>query len=530
MNAFERFGLEPELLQAISEMGFEEPTPIQEKAIPVALAGRDMIGQAQTGTGKTAAFGIPMLSRISPQEDRIVALVLAPTRELAIQVAEELGKLGRPKGIRTLAIYGGQSIELQIRSLRRRPQIIIGTPGRLLDHINRKTIRLDDVRMVVLDEADEMLDMGFMDDIQAILSLVPPQRQTLLFSATMPPNIQKLAEQFLRDPEHISVVPKQVSAPSVRQFYLEVQERMKFEALCRLLDMEPPELAIIFGRTKRRVAELTEALIKRGYAADGLHGDLSQHQRDTVMRKFREGSIDLLVATDVAARGLDISGVSHVINFDVPQDPENYVHRIGRTGRAGSEGTSWTFVTPREMDHLRFIEKVTRHRIARKPLPTLAEAIEGKQRVIAERLLETLRNGGEEVGPYKWLAMQLIEQHDSVQLLAAALKMLAGERKDVPIELTPEDPVRSRKRKTAGRSDAGSGRRHGQGARSGGSGSGFSGSGGRHRQGVRRRDEGDRDRRDRARGGDDRNDGYRGRGGRKSAGKAYRESEDFVKI
>ena len=283
MNAFERFGLEPELLQAISEMGFEEPTPIQERAIPVALAGRDMIGQAQTGTGKTAAFGIPLLSRISPQEDRIVALVMAPTRELAIQVAEELGKLGRSKGIRTLAIYGGQSIELQIRSLRRRPQIIIGTPGRLLDHINRRTIRLDDVRMVVLDEADEMLDMGFMDDIQTILGLVPSERQTLLFSATMPPNIQKLAQQFLKNPEHISVVPKQVSAPSVHQYYLEVQERMKFEALCRLLDMEPPELAIIFGRTKRRVAELTEALIKRGYAADGLHGDLSQHQRDTVM-------------------------------------------------------------------------------------------------------------------------------------------------------------------------------------------------------------------------------------------------------
>ena len=530
LNAFERFGLEPELLQAISEMGFEEPTPIQEKAIPVALAGRDMIGQAQTGTGKTAAFGIPLVSRISPQEDRIVALVMAPTRELAIQVAEELGKLGRPKGIRTLAIYGGQSIELQIRSLRRRPQIIIGTPGRLLDHINRKTIRLDDVRMVVLDEADEMLDMGFMDDIQTILGLVPPERQTLLFSATMPPNIQKLAQQFLQNPEHISVVPKQVSAPSVRQFYLEVQERMKFEALCRLLDMEPPELAIIFGRTKRRVAELTEALIKRGYAADGLHGDLSQNQRDTVMRKFREGSIDLLVATDVAARGLDISGVSHVINFDVPQDPESYVHRIGRTGRAGSEGTSWTFVTPREMDHLRFIEKVTRHRIARKPLPSLAEAIEGKQRLIAERLLETLRSGGEEVGPYKWLAMQLIEQHDSVQLLAAALKMLAGERKDVPVELTPEDPVRTRKRKNDGRSETGGGRRHGQGTRSGGAGTGFSGSGGRHRQGDRRRDGGDRDRRDRARNEDDRSDGRRGRGGRRAVNKVYRESEDFVKI
>src|SRR5690606_14839141 len=244
-----------------------------------------------------------------------------------------------------------------IRALRKHPHIVVGTPGRLLDHINRKTIRLDDVSFVVLDEADEMLDMGFLEDIQTILGHLPAERQTMLFSATMPPNIQKLAEQFLRDPAHVSVVPKQVTVPQIDQAYFEVHERQKFETLSRLLDMESPELAIVFGRTKRRVDELTEALQKRGYSADGLHGDLSQSQRDAVMRKFREGSIDVLVATDVAARGLDVTGVTHVINFDLPQDPESYVHRIGRTGRAGREGIAWTFVTPREIDHLRFIER-----------------------------------------------------------------------------------------------------------------------------------------------------------------------------
>ncbi|MBW5445084.1 DEAD/DEAH box helicase [Cohnella sp. CFH 77786] len=495
MSTFNEFGLDPDVIQAVSEMGFEEATPIQAKAIPVALQGRDMIGQAQTGTGKTAAFGIPLINKISASEDRIVALVMAPTRELAIQVAEEIEKLGRFKGLRSLAIYGGQDIGRQIRSLRRRPQIIIGTPGRLLDHINRKTIRLDDVRTVVLDEADEMLDMGFMDDIQSILKLVPEERQTLLFSATMPTNIQKLAQQFLRDPEHISVIPKQVSAPLIQQFYIEVQERMKFDALCRLLDMEPPELAIVFGRTKRRVAELSEALAKRGYASDGLHGDLSQNQRDAVMRKFRDGSIDVLVATDVAARGLDVSGVTHVINFDLPQDPESYVHRIGRTGRAGKEGTSWTFVTPRETDHLHFIEKITRHRIAKKPLPTLSEAMEGKQRVVAERIMDTLK-GEEEVNPYKWVAMQLLEQYDSVQLLAAAMKLLTGDKKDVEIELTPEDPIRGKKRKFDGRGGyggQGGNRRYGQGGPGGqgrggygggygGGRGGYGGSGGQQRK------------------------------------------------
>ncbi|MBG9793348.1 DEAD/DEAH box helicase [Paenibacillus dendritiformis] len=445
MKTFVEFGLEPKLLQAITELGFEEATPIQEKAIPVAMTGRDLIGQAQTGTGKTAAFGIPLISKIDPSEERVVALVMTPTRELAIQVAEEIGKLTRFKGVRSLPIYGGQDIGRQIRALKKHPQIIIGTPGRLLDHINRKTIRLDDVQTVVLDEADEMLDMGFMEDITSILSLVPEERQTMLFSATMPPNIQKLANQFLRDPEHVSVMPKQVSAPLIEQAYIEVPERAKFDALSRLLDMESPELAIVFGRTKRRVDELSEALQKRGYSADGLHGDLSQNQRDNVMRKFRDGSIDVLVATDVAARGLDVSGVTHVINFDLPQDPESYVHRIGRTGRAGKEGSAWSFVTPREIDHLNFIERVTRHRIPRKPMPTLADAIEGKQRIVAERLMEVLKDT--DLNEYKGIAIQLLEQYDSVHLLSAAFKLLTGEKKDVQISLTPEEPIRVKRRK-----------------------------------------------------------------------------------
>ncbi|BFH69938.1 MAG: DEAD/DEAH box helicase [Paenibacillus dendritiformis] len=445
MKTFVEFGLEPKLLQAITELGFEEATPIQEKAIPVAMTGRDLIGQAQTGTGKTAAFGIPLISKIDPSEERVVALVMTPTRELAIQVAEEIGKLTRFKGVRSLPIYGGQDIGRQIRALKKHPQIIIGTPGRLLDHINRKTIRLADVQTVVLDEADEMLDMGFMEDITSILSLVPEERQTMLFSATMPPNIQKLANQFLRDPEHVSVMPKQVSAPLIEQAYIEVPERAKFDALSRLLDMESPELAIVFGRTKRRVDELSEALQKRGYSADGLHGDLSQNQRDNVMRKFRDGSIDVLVATDVAARGLDVSGVTHVINFDLPQDPESYVHRIGRTGRAGKEGSAWSFVTPREIDHLNFIERVTRHRIPRKPMPTLADAIEGKQRIVAERLMEVLKDT--DLNEYKGIAIQLLEQYDSVHLLSAAFKLLTGEKKDVQISLTPEEPIRVKRRK-----------------------------------------------------------------------------------
>jgi ATP-dependent RNA helicase DeaD len=458
LKNFNEFGFEPKVLRAITEMGFEESTPIQEKAMPIAMENRDLIGQAQTGTGKTAAFGLPLVHKIDVKEEKIVALIMCPTRELAIQVAEEIEKLGRFKGIRSLPIYGGQDIVKQIRALKKKPQIIIGTPGRLLDHINRKTIRLDDVQTVILDEADEMLDMGFMEDIQSILKLVPSERQTMLFSATMPANIQRLAQQFLRNPEHISVIPKQMSAPLIEQSYIELQERQKFDTLCRLIDMEAPELAIIFGRTKRRVDELAEGLQKRGYTAEGLHGDLSQNQRDNVMRKFRDGSIDVLVATDVAARGLDVSGVTHVINFDLPQDPESYVHRIGRTGRAGKEGAAYTFVTPREIDHLNFIEKLTRQKITKKPMPSIAEAIEGKQKMTAERILDLLdKNDHNE---FKGLAISLLEQHDSVHLLAAALKLLTGDKKEVNIELTPEEPLRAKKRRqdvrSSGRKPAGS--------------------------------------------------------------------------
>lgn len=464
MNTFAEFGFEPKVLQAVTELGFEEATPIQAKSIPVAMQGRDLIGQAQTGTGKTAAFGLPLINKIAKEEERIVALIMAPTRELAIQVAEEIGKLSRFKGIRSLPIYGGQDIVRQIRALKKKPQIIIGTPGRLLDHINRKTIKLEDVQTVVLDEADEMLDMGFMEDIQSILKQVPEERQTMLFSATMPANIRKLADQFLKNPEHVSVIPKQVSAPLIDQAYIEVHERQKFDALTRLLDMESPDLAIVFGRTKRRVDELAEALQKRGYSADGLHGDLSQNQRDNVMRKFRDGSIDVLVATDVAARGLDVSGVTVVVNFDLPQDPESYVHRIGRTGRAGKEGSAWSFVTPREIDHLHFIERITRHKITRKPLPSIAEAIEGKQRITAERILELVEVG--DLGEYKGMAIQLLEQYDSVNLLAAAFKLITGDKNDkANIELTPEEPIRVKRRnpdiRSSGRKPSGYGNNRG---------------------------------------------------------------------
>lgn len=534
LKTFNEFGLEPKVLRAITEMGFEEATPIQEKTIPLALEGKDLIGQAQTGTGKTAAFGVPLIHKIDVAEDRIVALIMCPTRELAIQVAEEISKLGRFKGIRSLPIYGGQDIVKQIRALKKRPQIIIGTPGRLLDHINRKTIKLDDVQTVILDEADEMLDMGFMEDIQSILKMVPEDRHTMLFSATMPTNIQKLAQQFLNNPEHVSVIPKQVSAPLIQQSYIEVQEKLKFDALCRLIDMEAPELAIVFGRTKRRVDELAEALQKRGYSGEGLHGDLSQNQRDNVMRKFRDGSIDVLVATDVAARGLDVSGVTHVINFDLPQDPESYVHRIGRTGRAGKEGTSYTFVTPREIDHLHFIERVTRHRITKRQLPTIAEAMEGKQRILAQQLLEIVENGDSH--EFKAVSIQLLEQYDSVALLAAAMKLLAGERSEVPVELTPEEPIRVKRRpsndiRSAGRRPGTGGGYYGGGSRSGGRPGGHSGhrsQSGRGKDGYENRSYRDRDgNRGGSREGGREGGGYKGNRSDRPAGSGSRQ-EDFA--
>ncbi len=443
MTIFSELGVSKPVIQSLTNMGFEEATPIQEKTIPVALDGRDLIGQAHTGTGKTAAFGIPMIERFTNESEYIQGLVITPTRELAVQVAEELNRIGQVKGIRTLPVYGGQDINRQIRALKKRPQIIVGTPGRLMDHMERKTIRLLGIKTVVLDEADEMLNMGFIEDIESILQRIPEERQSLLFSATMPKPIQVLAQRFLKNPVFISIKAKEVTVPSIEQSYIEVQEKQKFDVLCRLLDNQSPDLAIVFGRTKRRVDELYEALNKRGYSSEGIHGDLTQSKRDSVMRQFKEGTIEVLVATDVAARGLDISGVTHVYNFDIPQDPESYVHRIGRTGRAGKKGEAITFVTPREMNHLRVIENLTKHKITRRPVPTIKETIEGQQRLTMEKLLRVVEEG--DFQQYRGLAEDLLVETDSVTLLAAALKMLTKEPNRTPIELTEERPLRSKK-------------------------------------------------------------------------------------
>lgn len=457
MRKFDEVGLSDHVIRATGNMGFEEMTPIQELAIPLALSGRDIIGQAQTGTGKTAAFGIPMAERISVDTDYVSGLVIAPTRELAIQVAEELNRICQFKGIRALPVYGGQDIERQIRALKTRPQIIVATPGRLMDHMRRRTIRLHQVETVVLDEADEMLSMGFIDDIASILGEVPKDRQTMLFSATISRPVQDLARRFMLNPEFISVKTKEVTVPNTEQYYLEVNEKDKFEVLCRLLDMQSPELAIIFGRTKRRVDELFEALNKRGYSAEGIHGDLTQSKRDSVMHRFKAGGTELLVATDVAARGLDISGVTHVYNFDIPQDPEGYVHRVGRTGRAGNPGIAITFVTPREFNHLRLIEHVTKRRMVRQAVPTIGDAREEQKRIVVEKLVQTVKEV--DIARYKEAAQGLLEINDSVSLLSAAIKLLFKEPDTTPVHLTDDTVHRSKRPSTR------------QGPRSGGPGS-----------------------------------------------------------
>lgn len=443
MKTFYELELSHPVIRAISSMGFEETTPIQEQTIPLIMEGRDVIGQAQTGTGKTAAFGIPLIESVDVDAQFIQGLIVTPTRELAVQVAEELNKIGQFKGVRALPIYGGQDINRQIRALKNKPHLIVGTPGRLIDHLNRKTIRLEQVVITILDEADEMLNMGFIEDVQTILKEIPSQRQTLLFSATMPQPIRDLAKQFMRDPELINIKKKEVTVANTEQHYVEVKENQKFDVLCRLLDIQAPELAIVFGRTKKRVDELSEALVKRGYSAEGLHGDLTQSKRDTVLRRFKEGTIEILVATDVAARGLDISGVTHVFNFDIPQDTESYVHRVGRTGRAGKAGSAITFVTPREISQLKLIEQLIKRRINRKPVPTLTEAIEGQQKLAIEKLLQTMEKGDNL--QYAGLAQELLDEIDSVALVSAALKLLTKEPDMSPVRLSEETPVRNKK-------------------------------------------------------------------------------------
>jgi len=436
---FQDLGISPATMKALKRMGFEEATPIQAETIPLSLQNKDLIGQAQTGTGKTAAFGVPLVDKIDVAKEVIQGIIIAPTRELAIQVSEELYKIGYGKRTRVLSIFGGQDINRQIRALKKNPHIIVGTPGRILDHINRKTLRLDSVKTVILDEADEMLNMGFIDDIESILSKIPTERQTLLFSATMPAPIRKMAERFMKDPEVVKVKAKEMTVPLIEQYYIETQEKTKFDILTRLLDIQSPELAIIFGRTKRRVDELSEALNLRGYTAEGIHGDLSQAKRMSVLRKFKEGTIDVLVATDVAARGLDISGVTHVYNFDIPQDPESYVHRIGRTGRAGKEGVAITFITYRERSYLQVVEKTTKRKMEKMIPPTVDQAIEGQQKAVIEKISQMIDENN--LDSYRNVADELLEQKDASTIVAAVLKMLTKEPDTTPVKLTEEKPL-----------------------------------------------------------------------------------------
>ncbi len=418
----DRFGdlvLEKRLVAALKEMGFEEPSPIQQQAIPLLMEGRDIIGQAQTGTGKTAAFGIPIIQGIEERR-HIQALVLSPTRELAIQVAEEVGKIGCTKRIKVVPVYGGQPIDRQIRALKSGVQIVIGTPGRLLDHIRRGTIKLAHVRYLVLDEADEMLDMGFIDDMEEIMANVPPTRQTMLFSATMPRPILSLTKKYMRAPQLVAVSKEEITVPLIDQYYFETRD--KIEGITRLLDAGIEGKSIIFCRTKRGVDDLTTALASRGYIADGLHGDLSQTQRDRVMKKFREGRLDILVATDVAARGLDVENVQYVINYDIPQDPESYVHRIGRTGRAGNSGVALTFILPREFRQLKLIERIVKTRIRRRELPTTSDVLEHQREQIISKMQALLEMAN--YSDYMPIVNSLAKEYELEEIAAAALKLM----------------------------------------------------------------------------------------------------------
>ncbi|WP_247940153.1 DEAD/DEAH box helicase [Streptococcus gordonii] len=383
---FNELHLSTELLAEIEKAGFVEASPIQEQTIPLAMAGKDVIGQAQTGTGKTAAFGFPTLEKIDTDNPAVQALVIAPTRELAVQSQEELFRFGRSKGVKVRSVYGGSSIEKQIKALKSGAHIVVGTPGRLLDLIKRKALKLNQIETLILDEADEMLNMGFLEDIESIISRVPEERQTLLFSATMPDAIKRIGVKFMKEPEHVKIAAKELTTELVDQYYIRVKENEKFDTMTRLMDVEQPELSIVFGRTKRRVDELTRGLKIRGFRAEGIHGDLDQGKRLRVLRDFKNGNLDVLVATDVAARGLDISGVTHVYNYDIPQDPESYVHRIGRTGRAGKSGQSITFVAPNEMGYLQIIENLTKKRMKGLKPATAEEAFQAKKKVALKKI------------------------------------------------------------------------------------------------------------------------------------------------
>lgn len=450
---FKDLGLDDQLMQAVERSGFEEATPIQAKTIPLVLSGLDVIGQAQTGTGKTAAFGLPLLQKIDYSERRIQTLIVSPTRELAIQTQEEIYKLGKEKLAKVQVVYGGANISRQIKQLKNYPpHILVGTPGRLLDHLKRHTVDLSHVETLVLDEADEMLDMGFLDDIDQIVAHLPQKHQTLLFSATMPSAILKIGKRLMHDPQIVKIKAKQLTTDLVDQYFVKVRDNEKFDVMTRILDVQAPDLTIVFGRTKRRVDELARGLEARGYNAAGIHGDLSQQQRSEVLKKFKNGDLDILVATDVAARGLDISGVSHVYNYDIPQDPESYVHRIGRTGRAGKHGVSVTFVTPNEMEYLRVIESLTRKRMLPLRPPTEKEAFAGQMNTALEEIRQLIDET--DTDKYLTAANELTSEYSILDIAAALLNTMSKEDAvSKPVKITPERPLPRRKRKNQNRNN-----------------------------------------------------------------------------
>ena len=435
---FEELNVDEKILKAIGDMGFEEASPIQAKAIPVVLEGKDIVGQAQTGTGKTAAYGIPMLQSIDPKLKCVQAVVLCPTRELAVQVAEEIRKLAKyMSDIKVLPVYGGQEIVRQIKSLKTGVQIVVGTPGRVMDHMRRKTVKFDKVKMVILDEADEMLDMGFREDMETILTQMPEERQTVMFSATMPKAIMDIARTFQNDAEVIKVVRKELTVENIEQYYFEVRSKNKDEILSRLIDIYNPKLSVVFCNTKKQVDDLISELKGRGYFADGIHGDMKQAQRDRVMNDFRKGKTEILIATDVAARGIDVDDVDIVFNYDLPQDEEYYVHRIGRTGRAGRAGLAFSFVTGKEIYKLKDIERYCKTKIMARQIPSLDDVKNTRIDNLFEQVRKTLEAGG--LADMRAIVEEKINDEDytSIDLAAALLKMVLGDDHDREDDVLP---------------------------------------------------------------------------------------------
>ena len=459
---FADLGLDPRVLKALADLGYETPSPIQAETIPLLVEGRDVVGLAQTGTGKTAAFALPIVSRIDVRAAVTQALVLAPTRELVLQVAEAFGRYGeRIKDLRVLAVYGGQAYGPQLAGLRRGAHVVVGTPGRVIDHLDRGTLDLSGLRQLVLDEADEMLRMGFQDDVERILKDTPDEKQVALFSATMPAPIKRISRRYLHDPVDIKIKAKTVTAANTRQRYLIVNGPQKMDALTRILEVEPYDAMIIFVRTKSATDELAQRLRSRGFAAQAINGDLNQAQRERVIAQLRKGDLDLLVATDVAARGLDVDRISHVVNFDIPTDTESYIHRVGRTGRAGRQGEALLFVTPRERGLLRAIEKATRQPLTERDLPTVADVNARRVTRFYEEITTAL--GSPAQSALKGLVLDYAREYDVPMAdVAAALAVMSRTDPDLllPADVEPEppEPVESQKQLAGYRISVG--RRH----------------------------------------------------------------------